>query len=142
MNNYLFEKYVINYYSDLPKILKGRDIHVQHNRLFFCPMHDNYNTPAAKIFKDPTGWAFYCFSCQKQYGSYNVLKEVYKYNMKVYFKNLWNALPEDQKIKMKDSFGEYDLTDEVYCEESFEKFRNKQVDYQGLLNNIYFELLK
>ena len=47
MNSKLFKIFVINYYGDLPKILEGLDIKVQHNGLFLCPMHDNYNTTAA-----------------------------------------------------------------------------------------------
>lgn len=142
MNNRLFERFVINYYGNLPKLLKDIDVHIQANGLFLCPMHDNYNTPAAKIFKDINGWAFYCFSEQKQFGSYDVLKEVYKYNMKVYFRTLWSMLNDSQKAEMRDKFGEYDENSEIFCEQYFEMFRNKQIDYKQLVNLLSFESTK
>ena len=140
MKNSLFERFVINYYGDLPTILKNLDVHIQHNGLFLCPMHDNYNTPAAKIFKDKNGWAFYCFSEQRQFGTYDVYKEICGYNMKVVFRTLWSQLTESQQAMMKDKFGEYDDQVEVQSEQSFIKFSQKTINYQQLLQEIENDL--
>lgn len=140
MNNNRFERFVINYYGDLPKILKNIDVHIQHNGLFLCPMHDNYNTPAAKIFKDSTGWAFYCFAEQRQFGTYDVYKEVYRYNMRAVFRELWNRLSESQRELMKDRFGEYDDSGEIACEQSYQSFYNRKINYQQLINDLCEDL--
>lgn len=134
--NSLFEKFVINYYGDLPRLLKDIDIEVQYNGLFLCPMHDNYNTPAAKLFKDDTGWVFWCFAEGKMYGTYDILKEIYKINTKVAFRQLWNQLSKAEQEAMRDRFGEYDETAEIQNESSFIKFSKKQIDYKTLLNEI------
>ena len=131
--NYKFEKFVINYYADLPKILKNLDIYIQHNGLFFCPMHTNENTPAAKIFKDESSWAFYCFAEGRQYTAYDVLKEIYHLNMKVEFNNLWNSLSEEQKAFLQDKFGEYDTNSrEVDNEDVYLGFYQHRINYQQL----------
>ena len=140
MNNRQFERFVINYYGDLPTLLKKLDVHIQHNGLFLCPMHDNYNTPAAKIFKDENGWAFYCFSEQKQFATYDVYKEIYGYNMKVVFRELWSQLSEGQQALMKDKFGEFDDSGEITCEASFQRFYNRQINYKQLLSDLNFDL--
>lgn len=136
MNNSLFERFVINFYGDLPTILKNIDVHVQYNGLFLCPMHDNYNTPAAKIFKDENGWAFYCFSEQRQYGTYDVYKEIYKYNMKVVFRELWSRLTNAQKDLMMNKFGEYNESGEVACEEYYKAFKDRKITYKQLVQLI------
>jgi hypothetical protein len=140
MNNNLFERFVINYYGDLPTILKKLDIHVQHNGLFLCPMHDNYNTPAAKLFKDDSGWAFYCFNEQKQFGTYDVYKEICGYNMKVVFKTLWSQLTPGQQDMMQSRFGEFDDKAEIQSEQSFIKFSQKTINYHQLLQELEADL--
>ena len=123
MNSKLFKIFVINYYGDLPKILEGLDIKIQHNGLFLCPMHDNYNTPAAKIFKDQTGWHFFCCNEQKQFGSYDVWKEVYGYNMDMVFNQLWSQLSKSEQSQMYDIFGEFDDNAPLENIKTYQKFK-------------------
>ena len=108
MNSKLFKRFVIDYYGDLPKILENLDIVVQRNGLMMCPMHDNYNTPAAKLFKDQTGWHFYCFNEQRQFGTYDVYQQIYNLNMDFVFQQLWSQLSKFEQSQMFDIFGEYD----------------------------------
>ena len=43
----------------------------------FCPFHLNRNTPAASLFKDKDGVErLYCYSCKKQYTSYDYITEI------------------------------------------------------------------
>ena len=132
MNSKLFKMFVINYYGNLPKILKDIDIEVQHNGLMLCPMHDNYNTPAAKIFKDQTGWHFYCFNEQKQFGTYDVYKEVYNLNMDYVFNDLWSKLSKSEQSQMYDIFGEFDNNTELENIDTYKKFRVGVSNYQQL----------
>lgn len=140
MNNRAFERFVINYYGNLPKILKDLDVHVQPNGLFLCPMHDNYDTPAAKLFKDDNGWAFYCFAEQRQFGTYDVYKEYYHQNMKTLFRKIWSNLTPAQQAKMKDLFG--DVNDErvLANENIYQAFFNRQINYQQMLKLLKNEI--
>ena len=135
-NTRLFKIFVINYYGNLPKILKDIDIEPQHNGLMFCPLHDNYNSPAVKLFKERTGWHFFCFNEQKQYGTYDVYKQVYNLNMDVVFNELWNKLTDADKAQMYDLFGEVDDNQPIENLETFQKFRTGQYNYQQLLQEI------
>lgn len=132
MNDKLFKIFVINYYGDLPKILKELDIRPQQNGLMFCPMHDNFNTPAAKLFKDKTGWHFFCFSENKQFGTYDVYKEIYNLNMNRVFNELWNRLKQEDKDLMYNLFGEYDDNIQVENIELYQNFRMGKINYQQL----------
>lgn len=132
MNSKLFKIFVINYYGNLPKILKDLDIEVQHNGLMMCPMHDNYNTPAAKLFKDQTGWHFYCFNEQKQFGTYDVYQQIYNLNMEYVFNDLWSKLSKQEQSQMYDIFGEFDDDAPLENIDTYKKFRAGVSNYQQL----------
>lgn len=140
MNTKLFKRFVIDYYGNLPKILENMDIKVQYNGLMMCPMHDNYNTPAAKIFKDNTGWHFFCFNEQRQFGSYDVYKQIYGYNMDYIFTQLWNQLTKEDQEKMYDIFGEFDDNAPLENIQTFENFKAGIYSYQQLKNELETQL--
>jgi len=136
MNSKLFKIFVINYYGNLPKILKDIDINVQPNGLMMCPMHDNYNTPAAKLFKDQTGWHFYCFNEQRQFGTYDVYQHVYNLNMEYVFNDLWSKLTKAEQSQMYDIFGEFDDNAPLENIETYRKFRIGQSTYAQLKSEL------
>lgn len=133
MNNDRFKIYVINYMCNLKTILKRLDIDINPNGLFFCPMHDNYNTPAAKYFRDENGDHFFCFAEHRQYGAYDVYKELMHCNMNKIFNDIWGILTEKEKFDLESKFGEYDLDKPVDNIEVYQAFKNQQVDYQSML---------
>ena len=132
MNDRTFKRFVINYYGNLPKILKEMGIESGRGGLMFCPMHDNYNTPAAKLFKDKTGWHFYCFTENRQFGTYDVYQQVYGYNMDQVFDHLWNQLSESDRTQMYDIFGEFDDSSVIENIEIYQKFKYAQITYSQL----------
>ena len=132
MNDRQFKIFVINYYGNLPKILKDLEVESHTGGLMYCPMHDNYNTPAAKLFKDSTGWHFYCFTENKQFGTYDVYKDIYNLNMETVFNNLWSNLSESERTQMKDIFGEFDENTPVENIEIYQNFRYKNINYDQL----------
>ena len=136
MNSKLFKRFVIDYYGDLPKILENLDIVVQRNGLMMCPMHDNYNTPAAKLFKDQTGWHFYCFNEQRQFGTYDVYQQIYNLNMDFVFQQLWSQLSKFEQSQMFDIFGEYDDNAPLENIQTYEKYKYGQIKYQQLKNEL------
>ena len=92
------------------------------------------------LFKDDNGWAFYCFNEQKQFGTYDVYKEICGYNMKVVFKTLWSQLTPGQQDMMKSRFGEFDDKAEIQSEQSFIKFSQRAINYQQLLQELENDL--
>ena len=142
MNSKLFKRFVIDYYGDLPKILENLDIVVQRNGLMMCPMHDNYNTPAAKLFKDQTGWHFYCFNEQRQFGTYDVYQQIYNLNMDFVFQQLWSQLSKFEQSQMFDIFGEYDDNSPLENIQTYEKFKYGQINYQQLKNELCQQIFK
>ena len=136
MNNKLFKIFVINYFGNLPKILEDLEVEKGAGGLIFCPMHDNYNTPAAKVFKDKTGWHFYCFTENKQFGTYDLYKHIYGYNMEQVFEALWNQLDDSTKNQMYDMFGEFDEDAPIENLEIFQEFKNRQINYEQLKSKL------
>ena len=142
MNSKLFKRFVIDYYGDLPKILENLDIVVQRNGLMMCPMHDNYNTPAAKLFKDQTGWHFYCFNEQRQFGTYDVYQQIYNLNMDFVFQQLWSQLSKFEQSQMFDIFGEYDDNAPLENIETYQRFRVGASNYQQLKQELCNQISK
>ena len=136
-----FKRFVINYYGDLPKVLEGLDTSIGINGTFFCPMHDNFNTPAAKIFKDKDGWHFFCFAEQKQFGTYDVYKDVYGYNMNQVFYQLWNHLDDSQKQEVQELYGEVDNTAPITNIDTYYKFKYGKLSYTEFIHQLKTDLL-
>ena len=132
MNSKQFKRFVIDYYGNLPKILENIEAEVLPNGLMFCPMHDNYNTPAAKLFKDNTGWHFYCFNEQRQFGTYDVYQQIYHLNMDYVFNQLWSQLSQDDKTQMYDIFGEFDDNTPLANIQTYQMFKYGQISYKQL----------
>lgn len=136
MNDKLFKRYVINYFGNLPEILKKMDIDVRMNGLFFCPMHDNFNTPAAKLFKDPNGWCFYCFSENRIFGTYDIYKDIFNYDMDKVFDQLWNSLSEAKRSEIETLFGEYNINTPVEDLDLYNAFKTGQISYNDLIDKL------
>lgn len=136
INNWLFKRYVINYFGKLPDILRKMGTNIPPNGVIYCPMHDNTKTPAAKLYKDSNGWCFYCFTEGKVFGTYDVYKEIFNYNMDEIFNQLWNSLSEAQKESVEQLFGEYDIDKPVEDIDLYNAFKMGQIDYSGLVDRL------
>lgn len=136
MNEELFKRKVIKYTINLPQLLKEMGIEVQHNGLMFCPMHDNYNTPAAKLFKDKDGYAFYCFAEGRMYDAYDVYKYALNASTNILFHNIWTNLPDDVRQNITDLFGEYSVEVKVDDLEFYQEFKENKITYQELLTKL------
>ena len=68
----------INYYLDLPEILRsnGYDSYTQGS--IFCPFHPDKQGghKSAKLFKDPDGWRLFCFAEHKSFTTFDFLSKV------------------------------------------------------------------
>ena len=133
INDLEFMKFVINYYTNMPALLKRIGIDVAINGQMFCPFHDNYNTPAAKLYKDSRGYSIFCFSEHKIYSSYDLMKDILKYNIRFVFDSIWNSISDLDKKFLQDNFGELDTEEiQVPCIEELDKFRRGSISYKEL----------
>ena len=132
-----FIKYIINYFSDMPKLLRGLDIDIPFNGSVYCPFHENYNTPAAKVYKDASGYCLFCFNEHRIYKSFDIIKDLYNYNVYDVFNYIWSSLSDKDKQYFIDSFGEMD-TDiiTVPCLDALDAFRLGRISYKVLLEEI------
>lgn len=102
-----FEEYVINYKVPFPIILtKAGYEGYSYSGKVFCPFHDNYNSPAAKIFKDEDGDKLYCFSEHKLYRPVDVIKnKLISISISTLYENIWKQLSDASKERIKEQYG-------------------------------------
>lgn len=130
-----FIEYVINVYTNLPKLLRDLNIDIRVNGQMFCPFHDNYVTEAAKIYKDSGGYCIYCFYEHRIYRSFDVVRDIMKQNVYVVFNTIWNSLTDKMKKDLVESFGELDTnTITVPCLKELDDFRQGRISYDNLLD--------
>ena len=106
-----FMEYVVNRLLPFPVLMKqvngGR---YSYDRKCFCCFHNNFDTPAAKIYHNEDGDYMFCFSEQKQFRPSDVFtrKLINKRLDQVFYK-LWEQLPiERQQILMESQGVEID----------------------------------
>ena len=72
----------------------------------FCPFHENVDTPAAKLFRDPEGDRIWCFQESKMYRPFDVFyKKLTKDDPNVIFRRIWAQLNETQRENIINTAG-------------------------------------
>lgn len=105
-----FKEYVINKKINIPFLLNS---FLQYNvnsyeGKVYCPFHENYNTPAAKLYNNKDGDTLFCFSERKVYHPVDFFKKnIIKYNIEKLFNNIWNRLSLDERRALEEEFGTY-----------------------------------
>lgn len=110
MSNDKFKKLVINRLMPFPVALKQTDRYSDKQApsyigKCFCPFHENYDTPAAKISKTDRGDMLYCFSERKSYRPADLFTRYYKEQTGVskdltvdtIFRKIWAQIPIDKR---------------------------------------------
>lgn len=86
-NEYRMRKF-ISYLIPISSLVGG-----ETTRNVCCPFHMD-NTPSAKLFRDEDGTSrLFCFACQKQFTSYDYIKQVVHKNPVLYLRELF---PEEK----------------------------------------------
>ena len=130
-----FKEFVINIYTNLPKLLRDLNINIHANGQLYCPFHDNYNTEAAKLYKDSRGYCIYCFYEHRIYRSFDVVKDIMKQNVHLVFDLIWSSLTDKMKRDLIDSYGELESdTITVPCLVELDLFRENKINYDKLLD--------
>ena len=103
-----FKAYVVDKVTPFPKILEKAGYEgYSYEGKCFCPFHDNYESPAAKIYHDSNGDTLWCFSESKRYRPSDVLRRnLMKGNsIDSVFSRLWPRLSESKQQALIDSYG-------------------------------------
>lgn len=106
-----FMEYVVNRLLPFPVLLKqvngGR---YSYDRKCFCCFHNNFDTPAAKIYHNEDGDYMFCFSEQRQYRPSDVFsKKLLNRRLDQVFYKLWEQLSSDvQRMLMEEQGVEVD----------------------------------
>lgn len=100
-----FMEYVINRLLPFPILLKQVNEHrYSYDRKCYCIFHNNFDTPAAKIYHNKDGDYLFCFSEQKQYRPADVFrKKLISRRLDQVFYKLWEQLsPERQQMLIEE----------------------------------------
>lgn len=102
-----FMEHVINCCLPFPVVLKqATGNRYDYSRKCFCPFHNNFDTPAAKIFHNEDGDYLFCFSEQRQYRPSDVFdKKLIKTSLATVYYKLWDKLEASLQTELKLSFG-------------------------------------
>lgn len=102
-----FQAYVINKKIPFPIMLEKAGYEdYSYDGKCYCPFHDNYESPAGKIYHDKEGDTLWCFSEQKRYYPADVLRKNLMKGKSVasIFSNLWGKLSEDTRQALYDNY--------------------------------------
>lgn len=135
-NNERFQAHVINHVIPFPKMLEqaGFDDYSYDGKCY-CPFHDNFDTPAAKIYHDSTGDTLWCFSEQKRYYPADVLKKgmIKQKSVASIFNRLWGKLSESDRQELINTYDKpLDPTPEIWKEneQKLQLFKNGKLNVQ------------
>lgn len=117
-----FQLFVIDKLVPFPVVLAqaGYENYTYQGKVF-CPFHENFETPAAKLYNDgDKGDTLFCFSEQRIYRPSDVFRRklTEKSFVKVFFK-LWNQLDDSKRQKLAEDYGKpFDILPEQWKEHS------------------------
>lgn len=131
------ERFIINKFVSIPKLLDSLGIDYRINSNIFCPFHHNENSPAAHLYADENGYRIWCFAESRMYGSWNIYKTYLpKIDTNKLALMIFNKLSlEDQKILLHDLGNEQEL-DVLPYQQSLKDFKKHKINMSQLLHDI------
>lgn len=132
------ERYIINKYISMTKLFDELKIDYRTDSNFYCPFHENYNTPSARLYNDKDGTCLWCYSEGRMYKPFNVYKTFYRQiDTNKLALMILNNLPEqirDNELQRLD-LNEVELEDLPY-KDSLLEFKQHKINIKELLNRI------
>lgn len=136
------ERFIINNYIDIRKLLSSLGLHVSPNNTMFCPFHDNTRTPSAHLYDDDNnGATIFCYAEHKLYTTYDLYK-VYLPDLDTnqLAQALFDRLSEEEKDFVKSNINkEIELPELPYIE-SLKRFKDRQISFEDLLKDINLQV--
>lgn len=128
------ERYIINRFISMPKLFDELDIDYNLQSSMCCPFHDNFRTPAAKLYKDDEGYRLWCFSEGRMFGAWDIYKNYMpEINTNQLALMILNRLPENKQREVLEGIGvEFDSTQEIRYIEALKEFRKGNINMNQL----------
>lgn len=135
---------LINKHYNMGRLLTNLGYDVSRGSMY-CPFHPDEATgkPSAKYHSDSD--KLYCFSENKMYSSYHVIKLLYGIDTEKVFRDIWNNLSE---VERREWFDKYDSNGamkenkepskwEIYRKSVLSKFQTGEVNFTQYKNALY-----
>ena len=141
--NPLVKMDVINSRYNMGKLLEDLGYHI-HGSNMYCPFHPDEATgnPSAKYHADSD--KVYCFSENKMYSAYHVIKLLYGIDIDKVFKDIWYTMSVDERHNVMDKYDEsakdvvvVPSTWDKYNKLVLSKFKDKSVSFKQYKNALY-----
>lgn len=132
------ERFIINKYIDMEKLLKSIGVDIAPNATLFCPFHPNVHTKSASYYgDDELGPCIFCYAEHKLYTNYDVYKILIpEVDTTQLAQALWDRMTKDQQDFVNSNFDqERDLPELPYIE-SLRKFKKNELSFRELLKDI------
>lgn len=143
MNKQL-ERYIINNYMDMERLLNYVGYEIAPNGTMFCPFHYNINTKAAHYYPDDEhGPCIFCYAEHRLYTNYDIYKVLIPdVDTTQLAQAIYDRLTPDQKEHIESSINlERELPELPYIE-ALRKFKKREITYPDLLKHINLALPK
>lgn len=134
---------VINKHYNMGKLLTNLGYDVSRGSMY-CPFHPDKATgkPSAKYHSDTD--KMYCFSENKMYSSYHVIKLLYGIDTEKVFRDIWNNM---SNVERREWYDKYDTNGtkkdnepskwEIYQKAVLSKFMTGEVNFTQYKNALY-----
>lgn len=137
MSDEKFLNYVIDRCITFPSILKQIDCYASYDHNFYCPFHDNTDTPSARAFRNDDGDTIYCYSEGKVFRPHHVLDyELINVKKDKVFFRIWKKLDKSQQDELIATYGnKADYIPEKWrdSKEELNKFKRGEVSYSEFM---------
>ena len=138
------ERFIINRFIDMSKLLASLNIDVAANNTMFCPFHDNTRTKAAHFYPDDeNGPCIFCYAEHRLYTNYDVYKILIpEVNTSELAQAIYARLTKDQKDFIESNINSERELPELPYIDGLRKFKKREISYLDLLKEINLKLTR
>lgn len=136
-----FAKFVVNYKIPFPVMLEQAGLEgYRYNGKVYCPFHDNFDTPSAKLYQDDIGDCIYCFSERILYRPADVIsKKLLNKSVIKIANKVWEQLSEMEQSEIEGLFGkpkEFMSEEWRKFKDTLDLFKENRINLSQHLDNI------
>lgn len=137
IENKKFVDYVINKTLSIENLCDRVGVEFSDMHNFFCPFHENNDTPAAKYYSNKDKGdtpSIYCFSERRIYKAVDFFKkELINTRVESIFYRIWKQLSQEQQQYLLDTFelqgGDLGTTSLNKYKDELELFKSHRIDF-------------
>lgn len=132
------ERFIINNYIDIHKLLSHLGLSVRPNGSMYCPFHENTRTPSAHLYADDDGGAsIFCYAEHKLFRNYELYQTYLpNINLTELAQAIYDRLDQTQRDYIESNINtERELPELPYIT-SLRLFKEHKLSYQELIKDI------